>query len=80
MADPQTRHLADTHVIKRDFSRRTNMEEEDQLAVQACVVFDSDEKRANKTVGEIQADVALKQNRSWIEKLSQHRQFEQFWR
>lgn len=46
---PQTRDLADSLVIKRDFSRDTNMEDlqRRQLAVLACVVLNKDGKGLN---------------------------------
>lgn len=53
VAIPQTQDLTDTQVIKRDFSRKTNVECR-QLAV---VVFYNDEKGGNKFLGEILAEM-----------------------
>lgn len=53
----QTRDVTDSLVIKRDFSRDTNMEDlqRRQLAVLACVVLNNDGKELNKNMGKILA-------------------------
>lgn len=58
VAIPQTQDLTDTRVIKHDFSRKTNIEDNycRQLALLACVVFnDEKEEGGCKNIDEIMA-------------------------